>query len=222
MARSEPQWGSLASCLRPPIAPAARRLQALAALIAAKDRSTLDCVAAILAAPKQNSAALRGAILAALGRSDDPRVAAIVLGNYRRLEPELQPKAIELLTQRTAWAKPLLEAIGRHEVPSNALNVNQVRRLLAGRDKQLAALVAAKWGSIRADRNPQREQVVADVRKLLQNHHGDAQRGDWCSSASALSAMKSMAKGNRSAPISLRTAGRRSTNCSRMCSIRAW
>jgi putative heme-binding domain-containing protein len=158
--------------------PAERRLQALAALLAARDYPVLDAVAAIFAERKGNSAALRAAILGALGRADDRRVGEIVLKTYPSLEPELQPKAIELLTQRPEWAKPLLEAIGRQEISANVLNVNQVQKLLASRDKDLVALVAAKWGSVRTERNPQREQVVADVRKLLQQKHGDAKQGE--------------------------------------------
>ena len=42
-----------------------------------------------------------------------PWVATLVLTVYPRLEPELRPKAIELLTERRAWAEQLLEAIGR-------------------------------------------------------------------------------------------------------------
>jgi putative heme-binding domain-containing protein len=158
--------------------PAERRLQALAALLAARDYPVLDAVAAIFAERKRNPAALRAAILGALGRADDRRVGEIVLKVYPNLELELQPKAIELITQRPEWAKPLLEAIGRQEVPANALNVNQVQKLLASRDKDLVALVTAKWGSVRTERNPQREQVVADVRKLLQQKHGDAKQGE--------------------------------------------
>jgi putative heme-binding domain-containing protein len=158
--------------------PAERRLQAIGALLAARDYPVLDAVATIFAERKRNSAALRAAILGALGRADDKRVGEIVLKVYPNLEPELQPKAIELLTQRPEWAKPLLEAIGRQEISANALNVNQVQKLLASRDKDLVALVAAKWGSVRTERNPQREQVVADVRKLLQQKHGDAKQGE--------------------------------------------
>ncbi|HEV3417227.1 MAG TPA: dehydrogenase, partial [Pirellulales bacterium] len=158
--------------------PDQRRLQALNALVAADDRTVLDSVAAILAEPKQNSATLRAGILGALGHAEDARVGAIVLKSYRQLEPELQPKAIELLTQRHEWAKPLMEAIGRQEIASSALNVNQVRKLLASRDEELVALVTAKWGSVRTERNPQREQVVADVRKLLVAKRGDAKQGE--------------------------------------------
>ena len=157
--------------------PDARRGAALAALLAAGDATALDRVAAILAKPRQNSASFRAAVLAALDQDEDQRVAPIVLDNYDRLEPELKPRAIELLTQRPAWAKTLLEAIGRKQIPATALNVNQVQRLLASHDKDLVALVTAKWGSVRTDRNPQREQVVAQVRELLKATHGDAIKG---------------------------------------------
>ncbi|HEY2147326.1 MAG TPA: dehydrogenase, partial [Pirellulales bacterium] len=154
-----------------------RRVEALRALLAAGDRSALDAVTGIFAEPKRNSVVLRAGILGALGKSEDPRVAEIVLAEYRQLEPELQPKAIELLTQRPEWAKPLLEAIGRQEIPASALNVNQVQRLLASRDKELVALVSAKWGAVRSERNPEREKVVANVRKLIEEKHGDAAAG---------------------------------------------
>jgi putative heme-binding domain-containing protein len=157
--------------------PDGRRVEALRALLAARDHSTLDSVAGIFADARQSSVVFRAAVLGALGTSEDSRVAEIVLGKFQQLEPELQPRAIELLTQRPEWAKLLLEAIGRKEVPAESLNVNQVQRLLASRDKELVALIAAKWGAVRTERNPEREKVVADVRKLLQTKHGDAAAG---------------------------------------------
>ncbi len=154
-----------------------KRIQALGALLATHDSATLDAVERILADAKHNSAVLRAAVLGALGRSEDPRVATIVLAHYRELEPELQPKAIELLTQRPQWAKPLLDAIGRKEISADALNVNQVQRMLASRDSDLVALVSAKWGAVRTERNPEREKIVSEVKNILLNNRGDAKRG---------------------------------------------
>ena len=157
--------------------PEARRIEALGALLMLGDKNVLDEVAAIFAEPEKNSVSFRAAVLAALGRSEDPRVAVVVLGAYKALNPELQPRAIELLTQRSIWAKPLLDAIGQHEISADVLNVNQVQRLLGGHDKELAALVEAKWGSVRTERNPQREKVVEEMKKLISSHRGDATKG---------------------------------------------
>jgi putative heme-binding domain-containing protein len=153
-----------------------RRSQGLAVLLAARDETALKLATHVLANAK-NSITLRTAALSALGRSDSPQVAALVLAGYPKYEPELQPKAIELLTQRPAWSKTLLQAIGASKIPTSVLNANQVARLQASPDEELKKLVADKWGTIRIDRNPQREQVVAEMRKFLATKRGNAEKG---------------------------------------------
>jgi putative heme-binding domain-containing protein len=157
--------------------PESRRLQAIDALIAAEDNSLLDAVGGMLADAKSGSAAFRGAALASLGRLEDDRVAEIVLAHYAKLEVDVQPKAIELLTQRTAWTGRLLTAIERKQLPTTALNVNQVRKILASKDPELTKRVTATWGTLRTDRNPQREQVIAQVRSYLRENPGDPHGG---------------------------------------------
>jgi putative heme-binding domain-containing protein len=161
------------------------RLRALGALIAAGDDTLLKNVAAVLTAKSQRlpvagevePAEFRGQILAALGRLDDPKVADTVLGAYRDLEPDVQPKVIELLTQRAIWAKALLAAIGQKKVPAEALGVNQVRKLLASRDPELVKAVQSQWGTIRDERNPKRDAVVAEMRTLIRKNPGDPHKG---------------------------------------------
>jgi putative heme-binding domain-containing protein len=153
-----------------------RRSQGLAVLLAARDERALK-LASDLMANSRNAISLRTTVLSALGRSDSPQVAALVLAGYPKYEPELQPKAIELLTQRPTWSKTLLQAIGANKIPASVLNANQVARLQASPDEELKRLVANKWGTIRTDRNPQREQVVVEMRKFLASNHGDAEKG---------------------------------------------
>ena len=119
----------------------------------------------------------RAAVLAALGAVDDPSVGATVLKAYDTFEPELKPKAIELLTQRVTWAKQLLDAIGRKELPATVLNANQVAKLLARKDDALTALVKSRWGTVRTTRDPQREQFVAQMRTLVRSAEGDPVQG---------------------------------------------
>jgi putative heme-binding domain-containing protein len=152
-------------------------LKVLNALASAGDASILNIVAAGLADPKTGSPHFRAQMLAALVRLDDPRVAEKILAVYSHLEPDLRPKAIELLTERPAWAKQLLAAIAKKKLSADVLNVNQVRLLLASRDPELAKQVKANWGTIRDSRNPEREQVVARMRQLLRGKHGDPKAG---------------------------------------------
>ena len=151
------------------------RLRAIAALIAAGDPSGLDASGRALASSMP--ADFRGNVLAALGRLDDPKVAAVVLAAYPKMEPDLKPRAVELLTDRPAWASSLLDAIGRGEVAKGALNVNQVRKLLASKDESLARKVKATWGTLREGRNPAREQVVSRMKSTLRHSPGDPNAG---------------------------------------------
>lgn len=156
--------------------PADQRLKALGALVAVKDEELYETVNAVL---KSNAAPeFQGKVLAALGQLDDPRVAMIVLANYPQLAADLQPRAIELLTQRAAWAKQLLAAVGEKKIPATAINLNQARRLKDLKDEQLTKLLAANWGQVREGRDPNREQYIAEMKSLIRKSPGDEAAGE--------------------------------------------
>jgi putative heme-binding domain-containing protein len=155
----------------------AARTAALNALAAAGDDALLPLVEKMLGDRQANSAAWRAIILQSLGRLEGLQVADVVLGSYAKLEADLQPKAIELLTERPAWSKALLDQIAAKKIPATAISTTQVRKLLGSSDRALVAAVKEKWGSVREGRDPKREQVIAEMRKLLQGHLGDAPRG---------------------------------------------
>jgi len=161
-----------------------RRLQAFEALVAADkssaaadNASVLDAVGRLLATPAEASLELRRRMLAALSTLEEPRVAEVVLAAYARLEPDLKPQAIELLSDRASWSKMLVAAVSRREVDAAALNVNQIRKLQASSDAELKMQVATIWGTVRTERNPQREQVIAQVRDLVRRKPGNPNVG---------------------------------------------
>src|SRR5262249_23647749 len=141
------------------------------------DPSVLDAAAPVLADTRATPASLRGQVLAALGKLDDPRVAAVVLAGYGRMEPDLRPRALELLTQRPAWSRHLLKAVADKKVSASELNVTQIRRILTSKDSDLVKQAKGLWGTVREGRNPEREKVVADMRKFLGTARGDARAG---------------------------------------------
>ncbi|MBY0521772.1 MAG: c-type cytochrome [Gemmataceae bacterium] len=155
----------------------AARLKALAALITAGDATLMDGVTVILTDAKGNTVAFRGQVLAALGKLEQPKVAEVVLDLYPKMESDLQPKAIELLTQRVPWSKLLLQRIAKKEISSGTLNVNQVKKLLAFKDMELTKQVTAVWGNLRDERNPEREKVVIEMRNYLRKTPGDPKAG---------------------------------------------
>lgn len=141
------------------------------ALVVAKHPKVL-ALAGQLLGDRDAPEALRNEVLAASARLDDPRLASLVLRSYPQLPAETRPRAIELLSQRAVWSRMLLEAIQRREIPPTALNANQVRKLLSHPDPQLAELVKRSWGTVRDERNPDRERVIDQMRTLLTQGEG--------------------------------------------------
>lgn len=158
-------------------APLEFRQLALQTLAYAKDPALVKIAARNLSSPHDAAAPIQRAVLTALSRSDDPAVADAVLASYAALGPELQPQAIELLTQRASWSKRLVAEIAAGKIPAAALNVNQVRKLVSLGNAELTKAVTRHWGTIREGRDPAREQLVRQMRLLLAATPGDPHRG---------------------------------------------
>ncbi len=86
------------------------------------------------------------------------------------------------------------------KIPVSALGANQVRKLLASKDKELVKQVTAVWGTLRTDRNPEREKVVAQMRDLIRRTPGDARRGIAVFKKVCASATRSTAKASNVGP----------------------
>ena len=154
-----------------------QRIAALNVLVGAERDFPLDPVTTVLVDSKATSAEFRGQVLAALGRLDNPKIADIVLNHYSAMESDLKPKAIELLTQRQSWSKALLKSIESKIISKEALNLNQVRKLLASKDVDLSRSVKSIWGSVREGRNPQREQIIRTTTEMIRSSNGNATAG---------------------------------------------
>jgi putative heme-binding domain-containing protein len=126
---------------------------------------------------KPNATAIPAKFIDVLGRYERPEVAGILLKAYKQLAAELQPKAVGVLVQRPNWSKQLLAAIERNDLPASVLNVNHLRALLASQDKELAAQAKQRFGSVRLERDPQRDRLITQMRDLLTKTAGDELRG---------------------------------------------
>ena len=152
----------------------ATRLQALDALIAFRDPALLAALPQVLSS---GSPHFIRRTFAALGRVEDPKLADVILGEYPKLAPELQPLAVDLMMQREPWARKLLDAVLANKLPKGALNANHLRKILEGNDREALWAVEKAFGKIREERNPGREKVVAEMGAYLKQHIGDAHRG---------------------------------------------
>jgi putative heme-binding domain-containing protein len=157
--------------------PVEDRVRALDALVAARDAMVVDVALRVVSQPGANPYSLREAAVAALARLEAPQVGGALLDVYPRLEPEFQPRVIEALTGRASWSRQLLEAIAAAKIPATALNVNQVRKLLELGDSELVELIREKWGTLRTERDPHREELMAQMRELILSRPGDPHAG---------------------------------------------
>jgi putative membrane-bound dehydrogenase-like protein len=149
------------------------RLEAIDAWASSRDPSLVASIGTLLPPSEVYPQPLRRRVFDALVRYEDPAVAVSTLAVYPQLEDDLKPAAIELLTSRVSWSNALLDAIKAGKLSKDAVNVNQIRKLIKAGDKDLAKRVDETWGALRTDRNPQREQVVNRMRDLLRNSAGD-------------------------------------------------
>ncbi|MCC9609745.1 c-type cytochrome [Blastopirellula sp. JC732] len=157
--------------------PDAKRAAALAALVAFGDDQIVPAVRDVLVARENTSKQLQSDSIAALGKLDNQQVAEMLVATYPQLASDLQPKALEVLTQRVAWSQKLLAAVAAERIAKDALNINQVRRLQESPDSDVVADAIKLWGQIRTERNPQRELVIADMRRLVRSRDGDPHAG---------------------------------------------
>lgn len=154
-----------------------QRLAAYQSLVAVGEADLSSMAARLLADNKTNSVSFRGKLLSALGRLEEPEVASMVLEAFPRLEEELKPRAIELLTQRAIWGRALLSRIRAKELSPDVLNVNQIKKLLATNDLEIERHVTAIWGAVRIERDEQRETVVKQMKSLLEKTPGNPNKG---------------------------------------------
>ncbi len=125
----------------------------------------------------RSSAAFRSEVLDMLSVVDEPEIGPAVLKAYGGLSAEMKAKAVNLLTHRAEWTRPLLEQIARKQIPTSVLNVTQLRKLQQSRDQQVVEQVKAIWGSIRDRRDPRRERVADQIRTLVRKTPGNPVSG---------------------------------------------
>jgi putative heme-binding domain-containing protein len=150
--------------------PESVRLEALAALVAFRDRELLAVLPGVLSSEPPEFVTR---VLAAIGRVDDPKLADVILQEYPELDPEVQPLAVELIMQREPWARKLLDAVLQNKLPKGVLNANHLRKILESNDREALWAVEKAFGRIREERNPDREKVVAQMSEYLRANIGD-------------------------------------------------
>jgi len=175
------------------------RARVLQALAATRGPSVADTIKNLLARDDESEEWMRE-VLRVAGRVDSPALGEAVLGSIEKLPATLRPQALDVLTQRRAWAAQLLDAVDAKKVDRSALNVNQVRQILALDSKELRERVTKVWGQVRTERSPEREKVIARMRNVLKEKPGDPWKGKAAFEKTCLQCHTIFGKGNAVGP----------------------
>jgi len=142
-------------------AAAERRLEALEALVAARDPATAPVLHRLL-----DDAPLATRAITALAAVPDDRTPAALLAAYASLPGDAKAAAIATLVSRAPWTLALLDAIDADAVPRGDLSAFTVQRLAASADPDVIARLNSVWGTIRGT-PADREADFAAWRKAL-------------------------------------------------------
>ena len=150
----------------------AYRADALKTLIAIKS-DQMPRLLKLLLTDKAISIEDRGRLIDVLSASQDSAVAIVLLTNYAELEPQLQSRTIETLTQRPQFATLLLDQVANQAIAADRFNLNQLQRVSAFNDEALKKKFATLFGSVRTTSSNDRQQVVHRMQDMLAAMRGD-------------------------------------------------
>ena len=135
-------------------APASRQ-EALASLLAARDKQLPPVLQQLL-----DDTDLRGPALRGLASYDDPKTPKLVLGIYPTLDSNLKRDALNTLASRVSYGKAMLEAIADKKIAANEVSADIVRQLRNLDDKALSQRIAEVWGIVRATPADKAKQIT--------------------------------------------------------------
>jgi putative heme-binding domain-containing protein len=116
----------------------------------------------------QVSAGLQVAAVAALARTTDPKLADLLVHDWRRHSPQVRNAILDALLSRTAWVSSLLSSLEDGCVPPAEIDPARRQQLLKGRSSPLRARAEAVF----AHQARPRQAVVDSFRPALA-HKGD-------------------------------------------------
>jgi putative heme-binding domain-containing protein len=151
------------------------KLRLLNALVTAGEGKTLSLAEKLLASA--GTPDVQRQVVQTIGRLSTKEAAALLINQLPGLPSDVQPAAIEALTDREASAMALLELVRDRKIAASLINANQAQKMLSMNSKPLAQLVSSHWGVVRTDRDPARSEFISRMRNELRTSDGDPVAG---------------------------------------------
>ena len=157
--------------------PESLRHRAFQALAVTRPDRAQSIALSLLAQSAQTAEPFLIRLASELARLEDPGLAVKLLPLLSNVPLTVRDSLVDTMTQRPVWARTLFETVDTGKLPSGAVGVNQVRRVLGFKDPALTALVTRTWGSLRTDRDPGREKLVRSIGEIIRAMPGDPVKG---------------------------------------------
>ncbi len=141
--------------------PAAKRREALDALLGVKDPKLPDILLDVLRTPPLRKAAIRG-----LAAYNADGAAKAILARYSEMSEDAKSTALQTLASREKWASALLDAVAAGRIPREDLTTVTVRKIRRLGDASLAKKIEAVWGAVRK-RSEEKAAQIARYKKML-------------------------------------------------------
>ena len=93
---------------------------------------------------------LTHAVLRGMVRLDQPNIPQLVLRKFSGMDPEAQKLSVDLLSGRLPFAKQLLNAIEKKQIPASMLTASHARRIVSFEDEKLSEQLKRAWGTVRS------------------------------------------------------------------------
>ncbi|HUE73340.1 MAG TPA: PVC-type heme-binding CxxCH protein, partial [Pirellulaceae bacterium] len=152
---------TLRQMVRDENSPLTERRAAIAILTKAKDPLTLPPLVELLADPR-----LRGDSIRAMASFDDPQIPSFLIEGYASFAPSEQRDALVAMCSRPGFAKVLLEAIDKKQIPANHLTADLVTQLRNLGDEALNKRIEQVWGIVR-ESPADRAKLIAEFKSFL-------------------------------------------------------
>ncbi len=153
--------------------PIAKRKQALEILVRGRDKTAAKSFQSVLLEPE-----LRGAAIRALASLDDSHTPTAILKAYAKLTPQEKRDAVNTLVSRPAFARTLLTAVEKQQVPRTDLHAYNVRQLLRFKDEELNRRIKQVWGEIRETSGDKKALIARHKQDLTPAHLKKADAGN--------------------------------------------
>jgi putative heme-binding domain-containing protein len=150
------------------------RRSALESLLTGRDAELPGLLQSLL-----GDATLRGPAIRGLARFETPGSAEAVLKIYPDLNATEKRDALNMLSSRATYAKPLLAAASSGTVPKKDLTAEIVRQLRSFKSAELDAEIQKVWGAFREASADKKEEIekYRQIYRAGGSQPGDAIRG---------------------------------------------